>query len=164
MGASEKRIELRALQPGDLGWVIQRQATLYAREYGWNQEFESLLARICADYVDHLDPARENAWIAEIDGVRAGAIFCVKKDEETAQLRMLFVEPSARGLGVGSKLVETCLAFAKNAGYRTITLWSNDVLTSARRIYVRAGFKLIEEEPYRGYGHDLVGQIWSREL
>ncbi len=157
-------VELRGLRPGDLGWVIGRQGALYAEEYGWTQDFEGLVARICADYVDNFKASRENAWIAEVDGVRAGSIFCVEKDDQTAQLRMLFVEPFTRGMGIGSTLVEACLEFAKAAGYSKIMLWTNDILTGARRIYERAGFTLTAEDPYHGYGHDLVGQFWERDL
>ena len=157
-------VELRGLLPGDLGWVIEQHGAFYAEEYGWNQEFEALVARICADYVDNFDGSRDNAWIAEVGGTRAGSIFCVKKDNGAAQLRMLFVEPSARGLGVGSTLVDACLEFAKTAGYAKIMLWTNDVLVGARRIYERAGFILTAEDSYHGYGHDQVGQFWERDL
>jgi DNA-binding MarR family transcriptional regulator/predicted N-acetyltransferase YhbS len=155
---------LRPPRAGDMGWVVQRQAAGYAAEYGWDETYESLVARIVADYVDHRDPAREAAWIAEVGGEPAGSVFCVRKDDVTAQLRLLFVEPSARGLGIGSRLVEECLRFARAAGYKEIMLWTNSVLADARRIYERAGFQLIGEEKHRSFGHDLVGQSWSRPV
>jgi GNAT superfamily N-acetyltransferase len=155
---------LRPLGPGDLGWVVHRHGVLYAQEYGWDETFEALVARIVADYVDHRNPRRENAWIAEVEGEPAGCVFCVQRDERTAQLRLLLVEPRARGLGIGTRLVEECLRFARRAGYEEIMLWTNDVLVDARRIYERAGFELAEEEPHHSFGHDLVGQNWRRTL
>ena len=155
---------LRAPRPGDLGWVIQRQAAGYAAEYGWDETYEALVARIIADYVDHHDPAREAAWIAEADGQRVGSIFCMRKSDTVAQLRLLYVDPAARGLGIGSRLVEECLRFARAAGYTEMTLWTNSVLAEARRIYQRTGFTLIGEEPHHSFGADLVGQNWTRKL
>jgi DNA-binding MarR family transcriptional regulator/N-acetylglutamate synthase-like GNAT family acetyltransferase len=155
---------LRPLRPGDLGWVVHRHGVRYAEEYGWDESFEALVARIVADYVDHRDPLRENAWLAEVDGEPVGCVFCTKKDDQTARLRLLLVEPRARGLGIGTRLVEECLRFARRAGYREITLWTNGVLTGARRIYERAGFRLVDEQPHHSFGHDLVGEHWSREL
>ena len=155
---------LRPPLPGDFGWVVQRQGAVYAREYDWNVEFEALVARVVADYVDNHDPAREAAWIAEVDGKPAGCIFCCRKDDETAQLRLLFVEPSARGMGIGGRLVDECLRFAKRAGYRRMVLWTNSLLGSARRIYERAGFTLDDEEKGRRFGHDQVFQTWSKDL
>ena len=155
---------LRSPRPGDLGWVIQRQAAGYAAEYGWDETYEALVARIMADFVDSRDPAREAAWIAEADGQRVGSILCVRKSDTVAQLRLLYVDPAARGLGIGSKLVEECLRFARAAGYTEMTLWTNSVLAEARRIYQRTGFTLIGEEPHHSFGADLVGQNWSRKL
>lgn len=155
---------LRPPEPGDLGWVIERHGALYAHEYGWDATFETLVARVVADYADQRDPTREAAWIAEVDGQRAGCVFCVPHDEATAKLRLLLVDPSARGLGIGARLVDECLRFAHRAGYRRMTLWTNDVLTAARRIYERAGFELVDEEPHHSFGHDLVGQNWARTL
>jgi DNA-binding MarR family transcriptional regulator/GNAT superfamily N-acetyltransferase len=155
---------LRTLVPGDFGWVIYRHGVLYAEEYGWDETFEALVARIVADYVANRDPRRENAWIAEVDGERAGCVFCVKREQTVAQLRLLLVEPQARGMGVGTRLVEECLRFARRAGYERIMLWTNDVLLDARRIYERAGFRLAEEGKHHSFGHDLVEQTWWREV
>jgi len=155
---------LRAPRAGDMGWVVQRHGAMYAEEYGFDETFEALVARLVADYVDHRDPEREAAWIAEVDGTPAGCVFCVRKDDQTAQLRMLLVEPRARGLGIGSRLVEEVLRFARRAGYSDITLWTNDVLADARRIYQRAGFTLDDEARHRSFGKDLVEQNWSRRL
>ena len=161
----EARVTIRRLeQPGDLGWVVMAHGEAYAEEFGWDADFESLVARIVADYAADHNPAREAAWIAEVDRERAGCIFCVAADETTAKLRILLVHPRARGRGLGARLVDTCLDFARAAGYRRITLWTNDVLGSARRIYQAAGFVLVEEEAHRSFGHDLVGQNWARDL
>lgn len=155
---------LRPLRPGDPGWVVHRHGIIYAEEYGWDERFEALVARIVADYIDSRDPKRENAWIAEVDGQPAGCVFCVKKDDHTAQLRLLLVELGARNLGIGSRLVEEVVRFAKRKGYRELTLWTNDVLDAARRVYERAGFQVVRQEAHHSFGHDLVGQYWSREL
>jgi DNA-binding MarR family transcriptional regulator/GNAT superfamily N-acetyltransferase len=155
---------IREPRTGDLGWVIARNGTLYAEEYGWDGTYEALVARIVADYVAKRDPRREAAWIAELDGAAVGCVFCVRRDEETAQLRLLLVDPAARGLGIGGRLVAECLSFAKRAGYRRILLWTNDVLADARRIYERAGFTLGDEERHHSFGHDLVGQTWWKDL
>jgi DNA-binding MarR family transcriptional regulator/GNAT superfamily N-acetyltransferase len=153
-------VVLRPFAPGDLGWVVQRHGVLYAEQYGWDQSFEVLVARIVADYGANRDPVRENAWIAEVDGAPVGCVFCVRRDDVTAQLRLLLVEPSARGAGVGSRLVEECLRFARRAGYREIVLWTNDVLVEARRIYQRAGFELVSSSPHHSFGKDLLQQDW----
>jgi DNA-binding MarR family transcriptional regulator/predicted N-acetyltransferase YhbS len=156
---------LRAPEPGDLGWVVERHGARYAAEYGWDATFEALVARIVADFAERHDTKREAAWIAEVDGERVGCVFCTAADTtDTAQLRLLLVEPSARGFGVGTRLVDECLRFAKRSGYSRITLWTNDVLAGARRIYERAGFRLDRSEPHHSFGHDLVGQYWSRDL
>jgi DNA-binding MarR family transcriptional regulator/N-acetylglutamate synthase-like GNAT family acetyltransferase len=157
-------VVLRAPLPGELGWVVQRNAALYAAEYGWDESYEALVARIVADYAARADRAREAAWIAEVDGQPAGCVFCMYKSDEVAQLRLLLVEPQARGMGLGERLVAECLAFARRAGYREIVLWTNDVLHAARRIYERAGFELVGSQQHHSFGHDLVGQDWRLPL
>jgi GNAT superfamily N-acetyltransferase len=137
---------------------------VYSEEYGWDQTFEALVARIVADYVDNHDPRRETAWIAEVDGDPVGCVFCVHRDDETAQLRILLVDPKGRGLGIGSRLVTECIRFARRVGYRKMMLWTNDVLVAARRIYEAAGFELISEGPHHSFGHDLVEQVWELDL
>jgi DNA-binding MarR family transcriptional regulator/predicted N-acetyltransferase YhbS len=163
-GAEPGEIVLRPPEPGDLGWVVERHGSLYAAEYGWDASFEALVARIVADFAGGADPACERAWIADANGTRAGSVLCTRRDAHTAQLRLLLVEPAFRGRGLGGQLVEECMAFAREAGYRRIALWTNDVLAGARRIYQRAGFTLDAEEPYTGFGHELVSQTWSMEL
>jgi DNA-binding MarR family transcriptional regulator/GNAT superfamily N-acetyltransferase len=159
---------LRPPQPGDLGWVVERHGARYAAEYGWDATFEVLVARIVAEFGERHDTRREAAWIAELDGERVGCVFCTASNdpdgEHTAQLRLLLVEPSARRAGVGSRLVDECLRFARRSGYRRITLWTNDVLLGARRIYERAGFVCDRREPHHSFGRDLVGEYWSRDL
>jgi DNA-binding MarR family transcriptional regulator/predicted N-acetyltransferase YhbS len=156
---------LRSPAPGDLGWVVERHGYRYAAEYGWDTTFEALVARIVADFAERTATKREAAWIAELDGERVGCVFCTAADaKDTAQLRLLLVEPSARGAGVGTRLVDECLRFARRSGYRRITLWTNDVLLAARRIYERAGFRCDRREPHHSFGHDLVGECWSRDL
>ncbi len=154
---------LRSPQPGDLGWVVQRNGAIYAQEYGWDSSYEALVARLVADYAGRADP-REAGWIAELDGAPVGSVFCMRKDDSTAQLRLLLVEPAARGLGIGERLVAECLTFARRAGYPEIMLWTNDILTAARRIYQRFGFELVDSEPHHSFGHDLVGQNWRLSL
>jgi DNA-binding MarR family transcriptional regulator/GNAT superfamily N-acetyltransferase len=161
-------VVLRPPQPGDLGWVVERHGARYAAEYGWDATFEALLARIVAEFAERRDTRREAAWIAELDGERVGCVSCMASNnpeaEHTAQLRLLLVEPSARGAGIGSRLVDECLRFARRSGYRRITLWTNDVLLDARRTYQRAGFGCDRREPHHSFGHDLVGEYWSRDL
>ncbi|MBO0868777.1 MAG: MarR family transcriptional regulator [Micromonosporaceae bacterium] len=162
--AAPRAYLIRPPKPGDLGWVVSRNGAVYADEYGWDASYEALVAGIVADFAATNDPDREAAWIAELDGSPVGSVFCVRRDEQTAQLRLLLVDPAARGLGIGARLVDECLDFARTVGYRRIMLWTNDVLAGARRIYQRAGFALDEQSPHRAFGKDLVQQIWSRDL
>lgn len=155
---------LRPHRPGDMGYVVHRQAVLYAEEWGWDQTFEALIAEIVARFLRQFDERRERCWIAEIDGEIVGSVFVVKSSDKVAQLRLLYVEPAARGLGIGRHLVDECIRFARNAGYDTLMLWTNDILVSARRIYQAAGFRLVREEKHRSFGHDLVGQYWDLDL
>jgi len=151
-------------RPGDLGWVIKAHGEMYADEYGWDTDFEALVARIVADYANGHDPARENAWIAELDGRRAGCVFCVDGTGGTAVLRILLVDPAARGHGIGKRLVDACLEFARRAGYDRMRLWTNDPLRAARHIYLSRGFELTGEEPHRSFGADLIGQTYELAL
>jgi DNA-binding MarR family transcriptional regulator/GNAT superfamily N-acetyltransferase len=156
---------LRAPEPGDLGWVIEQHGARYGAEYGWGIEFEALAAGIVAQFGAHRDDRREAAWIAELDGERVGSVFCTASDiAGTAQLRLLLVDPRARGAGVGTRLVDECLRFARRAGYGRIMLWTNDVLLAARRVYERAGFTLDRSEPHSLFGSGLIGEYWSRDL
>ena len=155
---------IRDVRPGDIGWIIHRQGVLYNQEYGWDEKFEALVAEIAGKFFTSYDPKRERCWIAERNNEIIGCIFCVKESKTVARLRLLYVEPSARGLGVGSRLVDECISFAKRAGYRKLTLWTNSVLHSARRIYEHAGFYKVSEEKHHSFGHDLVSQTWELKL
>lgn len=155
---------LRPLQVGDIGWITRRQGMLYTQDYGWDGTYEALVAEILAEFVKKFDPEGERAWIAERGGEVVGSVFIVRKSPEVAKLRLLYVEPSARGLGIGARLVDECIAFARTKGYKTLTLWTNDILGAARRIYQAAGFKLTHEERHHSFGKDLVGQTWDLPL
>ncbi len=160
-----EQITVRRLgEPGDLGWVVMAHGEFYAREFGWDTSFEALVAKIVADYATSGDDTRQAAWIAERSGQRVGCVFCVAADEQTAQLRILLVDPGARGHGLGARLVDECLDFARGAGYKRMKLWTNHPLAAARKIYLSRGFALIEEEPHRSFGADLVGQVYELDL
>jgi DNA-binding MarR family transcriptional regulator/GNAT superfamily N-acetyltransferase len=152
---------LRPPQPGDMGWVVQRHGALYAQEYGYDERFEALIAEIVAAFVQRFDPKRERCWIAEMEGENVGCVFLVRESEAVAKLRLFLVEPRARGLGIGTRLVDECLRFARSTGYRKITLWTQSELTAARRIYERVGFRLVHTEPHHSFGKDLVGETWE---
>lgn len=160
----DKSFILRNPSAGDFGWVVQKNGEVYAEEYNWDEEYEGLVAGIVAEFIKNFDAKRERCWIAEKDGANIGAVFLVKKDETTAKLRLLIVDPKARGLGVGKRLVEECTRFAKKAGYKKITLWTNSVLSAARHIYEKEGYKVVKTEPHHSFGKDLVGETWELEL
>jgi DNA-binding MarR family transcriptional regulator/GNAT superfamily N-acetyltransferase len=155
---------LRSHQPGDMGWIVHRHGALYSQEYGWNEDFEALVAEFVAKFIRNYDANREHCWIAERDGEIVGSVFLVEQSKFTARLRLLFVEPKARGLGIGSRLVGECIRFAQRTGYRSITLWTNNVLHAARHIYKKAGFDLVREEPHYSFGHNLVAETWKLNL
>ena len=155
---------LRDPVPGDIGWVVQQHGEIYWREYGWDSRFEALVADIAAQFVRKFQPEWERCWIAELDGERVGAVFVVRKSAATAQLRMLILSPKARGLGLGARLTDECIAFARAKGYRKMVLWTNSCLTAARSIYGKRGFRLVKSEPYEGFGQQLVGETWELRL
>jgi DNA-binding MarR family transcriptional regulator/GNAT superfamily N-acetyltransferase len=164
LGNTGAPIILRPHRPGDMGWVTSANAMLYAQEYGWDISYEALVGKITAEFIEKLDPVRERCWIAEMNGERVGSVFCVAKTPEIAKLRLLIIDPSARGLGLGKRLVEECMRFAKESGYRRMTLWTQSILTAARGIYAKAGFELVAEEPHHSFGVDLIGETWERDL
>lgn len=155
---------LRPHQPGDMGWIVARHGAIYVEEYGWDQSFEGFVAEIAAEFIKNFDPKREHCWIAEIDGEQVGAVCLARKSGKAAKLRFLFVEPKARGLGIGRRLVEECVRFARKSGYRTVTLWTQSILTAARAIYERCGFRLVRREPHTSFGQKLVGETWELKL
>ena len=157
-------ITLRPHRPGDIGWVISRHGALYAEEFGWDASFEAMVARIGADFIDKFQAGLERAWVAERDGERVGAVFIVRKSKTTAKLRMLLIEPDARGLGLGRRLVNECISFARAAGYGKITLWTHDILLAARGIYQAAGFELISSEPNHAFSKKMNTEVWELTL
>jgi GNAT superfamily N-acetyltransferase len=168
MKADRSRIPyvLRPHRIGDMGWIVHREGLGYAEQYGWDETFEALAATIVSDFVRNFEPGKERCWVAEVDGQNVAHVFLVKHPSQarTAKLRLLFVEPSARGMGLGDALVTECIRFARSAGYRKVVLWTQSILTAAHRIYQRAGFRLVKEEPHHSFGHDLVGQEWELDL
>jgi DNA-binding MarR family transcriptional regulator/GNAT superfamily N-acetyltransferase len=163
-GQGTQPVTLRPHRAGDMGWIVHRQAVLYAEEYGWDNSYEALIADIAARFLQNFKPDREHCWIAETPGGIVGSVFVMEASPDIAKLRLLYVEPAARGQGLGRRLVDECIAFARAKGYRRLELWTNDILLAARRVYQAAGFQLISEAPHHSFGHDLVGQTWALDL
>jgi len=157
-------ITLRPHRTGDMGWIVNRQSVLYAEEYGWDNSYEALISEITAKFLQNFKPDREQCWVAERDEAIMGSVFLVEASPEVAKLRLLYVEPAARGHGLGSRLVEECIAFARAKGYARLELWTQSILAPARRIYAATGFHLVDTSPHRSFGHDLVGETWALNL
>ena len=155
---------LRAHESGDMGWITHRHGILYAQEYGWDDRFEALVAQIVSDFINNYKPERERCWVAEMNGEIVGSVFVVESSETVAKLRLLLVEPKARGLGLGNRLVQECIRYAKRAGYQKLMLWTNSVLVEARHIYKKSGFSLVKQEEHHSFGHDLIGETWELNL
>jgi len=155
---------LRQHEPGDMGWIVHKHGVLYSREYGWDERFEALVSKIVSDFINNYNPKRERCWIAEINGEVVGSVFVVGENEDVARLRLLLVDPKARGMGLGTQLVEECIRFARRVGYKKLVLWTNSVLKEARRIYQKKGFKLVAEEKHHSFGQNLIGETWELVL
>lgn len=162
--ASRPAYLLRPHRAGDMGWVVQRHGALYAQEYGWDEQFEAFVAEIAAQFLRTFDAQHERCWIAELDGENVGSVFVVRHSKTVAKLRMMIVDPRARGLGIGKRLVAESIGFARQAGYRKLVLWTNSVLVAARHIYAQAGFRRVHAEPHHSFGHDLIGETWELKL
>lgn len=164
MKQKDEGVQLRKHRPGDMGWITYRHGILYAKEYGWDERFEALVARIVSDFIYHLKPEKERCWIAEKEGQIVGAVFLVQSDKKVAKLRLLYVEPKARGLGIGKRLVEECIDFARREGYQKLVLWTNSVLKNARKLYRKAGFRLASEEQLDNFGEHSTGETWELDV